>query len=475
MHNETDSTNVSSKMVANLIALSQTDTLYRDLYLQRARIFLQEEMSPDGYLAYQRRLANLVSLPNQIRNAMNDGDWHKVRDLSQEHKTLEEEIERQRPLHEFGKFLYESSDIPIDPFSPGMRTIPGVTRRNLAELSSDSQHELEELAGVDKEWQALYTRRAKAFEMMAMDTESTDGPMKPSASTLEEEALKALETGDFDKLEQLAEDLTEFKEDSSGGTMAVSSAAYLGVSKDYLFQFTADTIKQARSLGLALYHVPSRREEFASLCRFAWHPNFAASQANHSGVLQVPELSLPKDTPAGLRSRIQLFATHPLINSAGIRFLPSMAGEDVLVEDFDEPVKGAAMPNTGLLKALDFPQRSQLSRLQIEARLQERGNVILRDELGLDPLQFKLVCIPPDLHLRIGLECGWGQQEIWTHFDGYMVMADGKLWALAGGDIRYGGIYDLLGIARNYDSDRVIVRFAVVQRQRMAIRPFQEA
>ena len=43
----------------------------------------------------------------------------------------------------------------------------------------------------------------------------------------------------------------------------------------------------------------------------------------------------------------------------------------------------------------------------------------------------------------------------------------GRLRALAGGDVRYGGLYDLLGISRDYDSDRVMARFAVVRRERM--------
>ena len=30
-------------------------------------------------------------------------------------------------------------------------------------------------------------------------------------------------------------------------------------------------------------------------------------------------------------------------------------------------------------------------------------------------------------------------------------MADGRLRALAGGDVRYGSPYDLLGISRDYD------------------------
>ena len=203
--------------------------------------------------------------------------------------------------------------------------------------------------------------------------------------------------------------------------------------------------------------------------RFAWHPSFAPSRENNTSVLRVPDLPWPEGTPEAFKARLQLFATHPLINSAGVRFLPSMVSEDVLVEDFDEPEAGSAMAGSPLLEALGLQKRNLLNRLQIEALLLEKGNDLLRNELGLDPVDFRLVCIPPDLHLRIGLERGWGQQKIWTHFDGYMLMEDGKMWALAGGDVRYGGIYDLLGITRNYDSERVIVRLAVVQRRRMAI------
>ena len=42
-----------------------------------------------------------------------------------------------------------------------------------------------------------------------------------------------------------------------------------------------------------------------------------------------------------------------------------------------------------------------------------------------------------------------------------------RLRALAGGDARFGGLYELLGVGRDYDSDRLVVRFAVVRRERM--------
>ena len=47
---------------------------------------------------------------------------------------------------------------------------------------------------------------------------------------------------------------------------------------------------------------------------------------------------------------------------------------------------------------------------------------------------------------ELGEAEGWGRQPFWTHFDGYLVMADGRLRALVGGDVRFGGLYDVLGI-----------------------------
>jgi hypothetical protein len=72
-----------------------------------------------------------------------------------------------------------------------------------------------------------------------------------------------------------------------------------------------------------------------------------------------------------------------------------------------------------------------------------------------------------DVHIRLGEAEKWGQQPLWTHFDGYLIMTNGRLRALAGGDGRYGGLNHLLGIGRDYDSDLVMARFAVVRRERM--------
>jgi hypothetical protein len=47
------------------------------------------------------------------------------------------------------------------------------------------------------------------------------------------------------------------------------------------------------------------------------------------------------------------------------------------------------------------------------------------------------------------------------------VLEGGKLRALAGGDVRYGGIYDLCSISRADEREGVTTRFAVVRRERL--------
>jgi hypothetical protein len=233
-------------------------------------------------------------------------------------------------------------------------------------------------------------------------------------------------------------------------------------SVDLLTAYSEETLEGARRLGLASRRLESRTE-FASLRPYAWNPLFA----DDSGRVNVKQVALPDGTPDAFRERLEMLIIHPLVNSGGARHLPTLAAEDVLVEDFPDPKEGDETPPSALLTALGLSTRRALSRLVIEHALLARGAGILTRELKLDPRAFRLVCIPPDVHLRLGEREHWGRQPFWTHFDGYLVMPDARLRALAGGDVRYGGLYDLLGISRDNDTDRVIARFAVVRRERM--------
>ena len=138
--------------------------------------------------------------------------------------------------------------------------------------------------------------------------------------------------------------------------------------------------------------------------------------------------------------------------------------EDLLLEDFTEP-EAKAEP-TKLLDTLGLHSRWGNSRIELEEALEENGLKVL-DELQLDPEAFRLVAIPADLYTHLGPQRGWGQKEMWTHYDGYRVLEGGKLQALAGGDKRFGGAHDVVSFSAGYSSAKIISRFAVVQRKRM--------
>jgi hypothetical protein len=104
------------------------------------------------------------------------------------------------------------------------------------------------------------------------------------------------------------------------------------------------------------------------------------------------------------------FSNNPYTNG-GRRALafPLIADSEwILVEDFPEQEEA---PSSALLTALGFSQRRGLSRKEIETALRQHGGQVLQDQLGLNPREFRLVCIPFDVYVRVGNNRGWGNRN----------------------------------------------------------------
>jgi hypothetical protein len=181
----------------------------------------------------------------------------------------------------------------------------------------------------------------------------------------------------------------------------------------------------------------------------------------------VAQLSFPSGTADQIKEGIEFFLLNPFITSGGTRYKGCFVREDLLIEDFPEPEPKEQMPRTKLLSALGLETRWGLARAEIESALVQHGPRILEEELALDPEAFRLVAIPPDIYPHLAPERGWGQKQMWTHFDGYRVCEDGKLQALAGGDQRFGGAYDVVCFGPAFAQEKFLARFAVVQRSRI--------
>ncbi len=460
----------SRQLVSELIEIGQTDTVYRDVYLSRARTLLGSTLSLAQYRQRERGAAQVEELSLRIQRAVERGSWPEVKELSATLEALRADLLATRVLMETGRQVYAVTDVVLDPFSSGLQGFRGVSGPALSALRNRSVELLTGLAAGDAAWSDFYAGRRQALQGLTLaapdDThEATAGTGAPTGD-VRAAALEALKSGNIRSLQALAETAMATASEQTGRraktSTAPSTAAPDRLAADLSVRFSEDTLKRARALGLAARHLEPRTE-LASLRDYAWNPLFS----DESGPIDVRKVPLPTGTPEPLRERIEMLMIHPLVNSGGARHLPTLAAEDLLVEDFPDAGEGKDAPVAPLLTALGLPGRRAQPRIRIEQALLEHGAHLLEKELGLDPRAFRLVCIPPDVHLRLGDAEGWGRQPMWTHFDGYLVMRNGRLRALAGGNARFGGLYNLMGIGRDYDADTVTTRFAVLHRQRM--------
>jgi hypothetical protein len=454
------------ELVAELTDTGNIDTVYRDVYLQRARTFMAGVLSIQEFRRVEQEKAEIATMPVRIGRALEKADWPRVKELSSIGEALRRSVEGKQGQLETARGVYAVTDIRLDPFSPGLLPFTRLAAKNLPALRTEATEHLASLERADAPWKDFYSGRRAALQALTVTTSESPATGVVSMDP-REAAQRALKAGDMRGLAKLADTLMAAGTPAkSGPALSEATAQPTAVpeqsSAPLLTTYSDDTLEGARRLGLAARRLESRAE-FASLRQYAWNPIFT----DESGRISVKQVPLPVGTPEGFRERLEMLMIHPLVNSGGARHLPKLVAEDVLVEDFPDPKEGEEAPASELLTILGFAGRRGLPRIAIEQALLEHGADVLEKELRLDPRVFRLVCVPPDVHLRLGEAEGWGRQSYWTHFDGYIVMADGRLRALAGGEARFGGLFNLLGISRDYDSDRVMARFAVVRRERM--------
>lgn len=455
-----------SSSIATLLETGNVDTVYRDVYLDRARALLAPVLSAEEFHELEQQRAALAALPPTIARALDKQNWSLVKELSQRGQQLMHTITEKSALLETARSVYDIRDVRLDPFSPGLQPFTGIVTQHLPTLRTNALKLLETLQRADVPWHDFYAARCAAFQALPVTAGDAPAAGAPtSALGVRDAAAQAFKAGDMKRLAELADALIAAEAPSgpaSSPAAGVASTPTPDASGPQVqpLTYSAETLARARELGLASRHLEPRLD-LESLRRYAWTP--LSDEAREGAAGQVP---LPAELE-GLREGVAMFAIHPLVNSGGARYLPRLVAEDVLVEDFPEATDGQPPPASELVQRLRLPGRRGLPRIAIEQALLTHGARILEKDLGLDPRLFRLVCIPSDVYARLGQAEGWGRQPFLTHFDGYLVMRDGRLRALAGGDVRFGGPYHINAVGRSYDTDRLLARFAVVQRARM--------
>jgi hypothetical protein len=465
------------KMVGLLVEVANSDTVYRDIHLRRARELLSSTFDEAIYRATGSTEKEIDDLTSRSRTAVLHREWAQAAELSARVESLRQRLATTRNLVVMGKDVYDADPVVFEPFSPG-KHLGLQAQAGQFELRSKLVDNLASLAKLDSAASAFYEKRRGYFAALELKSAviSQKGPQRDRAQ-VERQAMEAAERGDAAALQRLAKELQDWKE-SGTGPASVNTPVTLGRYEcpiDLSVPFPPQVIEQARDLGL----VEARTAPLAELAKVREaiythvdQPVPSNPDMEREGVLRsraLAELGIPAELD-NEESRVLAgqFIQQIFVNSGGARYLPPLTAESVLWEDFAEN-ESADRPSK-LVAALGLAKRNGCSHAQIESALMRSGAEIVEKTLGLDPVEFRLVCIPYDLYARFGRERGFGKWPHWTHLDGYQVMAGNRLRALAGGDGRFGGIYDLVSISPSDGHDGIYARFAVVRRARQTLR-----
>jgi hypothetical protein len=464
--------------VARLVTAADGDTVYRDVYLRRASELLSPLIAETHYESALVARDQLAKLVGQARAAVTRQDWPKVRELGSQASALQHSLDAEGARLSAAESVYGAPPVVLDPWSPGL---PPSKRWSVpAQARTDVVSALVELAREDPPARELYATRQRALEALVVPGSPAAGPETTSgasAAHVEQQALQALERGDVAALQGLADSMlgggTGAREAGEEGAPArgrIVAPASLGEP------LPEACLRRAATLGLEPVEATIRSAEVAReigdfVERYALGASAAVHERARDGIARLTvaaeEVAVSPELAAIFAETLSLFALHAFVNSAGLRYVPVPAPREVLLveshADGDEAV-------TPLLRELGLAQRRALARDDIEVQLRKNGARVVTELLGLDPLVFRIVCIPPDVFMRVGRERGWGQRPEWTHFDGYQVMKGGRLRALVGGNVRFGGLFDLCSISGDDGRDNTVVRFAVIRRDRLGVR-----
>jgi len=460
-------------LILRLLEAGNIDTLYRDLYLERAHVLTGALLPHSEYLRLKYSKVEMDDLLRQVAPALERQEWAKVKELTGKIRVLREIVEENHALSDLAGKIYEPSDVTFNPFDPGLQSVLAHAEQQLTQLRDRVVMTLATLEREDLVWRDFYAHRRTYFQGLTLATSKADGLDHTSENIdpaqIQRQARWALDNRDINSLERLAEEMLRPKAVQRESVTSDLVARSIMQGDDPSFTFSEKTLSAARRFELVPLQVESSRE-FGDYLRCC-----CAAQA------KIPDRPLtevgkclegctcghpcPPNMPEPLKETLDLLMLHPFINSAGMRYLPRFVPELILVEDFPEEEKYASASE--LLSALGLPRRTALSRMEIDHGLLQRGAQIVKSELGLDPQEFRLACIPFDLYSRLAESRGWGRRKSWTHFDGFQIWKGPKLRALVGGDVRFGGRYDLCSISRADERDGVVARFAVIRRERL--------
>lgn len=446
------------------VELSRIDLPYADEYLHRAEQPLSQCLTRQEFSSLGSDREQLPRMTSGLLGAAVQEDWARVRELAEKAGAARDRLAARAELFSLADAVYGPRFLQADGPTLALHGVVPQEAATILRIREAAIVHLRLLANADAEAKSFYDARVKYLEELRIDTAT---PVATSYVTIDlrRKVVDAAEAGDFDAIRRLTDAVPGTTASDRSRVRSRRTRRERTVSFENAFPHAAAA--RAADLGLTLEALPpaSPLEAYLGCCcadraelpdtpAAAGAPDVFACTCGHS---------CPPEITGRLRENLDLLLGRPFITSAGDRYLPWFDKEVLMVEGFPETDPDARTP---LLARLGVSGRHGVSRLTIENALLTQGPRLIRD-IGLDPVEFRVVCIPFDAYLRLAPKYGWGQQDLWTHFDGYQITRNLQLWALVGGYREFGGAEDLCSVGREYESVRLTARLAIVRRERL--------
>ena len=188
--------------VRRLVHVSRGDTVYRDIYLERAATLLVPLVSLEYYRGRESMRQELETVIRKNVIALERGDWPLVRELTGRARELKQALEINEELLKVAQEVYEPEDLVLDPFSPGLTGIGG---NKPPDSMNSILAELESLAKEDPERRPFYSARASMLPGMRpwnAPVESA-GAKGRDLEEMKREAISAALSGNLDLLDRI--------------------------------------------------------------------------------------------------------------------------------------------------------------------------------------------------------------------------------------------------------------------------------
>jgi hypothetical protein len=158
-----------TQTISILLEISRLDTLYRDLYFQRAQELMEPVLSQAAYVRMKEGLASTALVEKQLRAAIERGDWSRAHELTERIRGIQASAAASGEWMKYGEALYDgAADIHIDPFSPGLYVFAGGSAQRLQEWQDRAIAILSTLKRTDTSKKDFYSRRESDFEALSI-------------------------------------------------------------------------------------------------------------------------------------------------------------------------------------------------------------------------------------------------------------------------------------------------------------------